>query len=69
MNPEKSTVQYVRIVYKTPQFEAFYSALPAKTQTKFDYVINIISTIYNVPASAQGAIFFVKRCVGCCKSG
>ncbi len=50
MNPEKSTGQYVRIVYKTPQFEAFYSALPAKTQTKFDYVINVISTIYNVPA-------------------
>ncbi len=32
MNPEKSTGQYVRIVYKTPQF------------------INVISTIYNVPA-------------------
>ena len=39
-----------RAIYKTPQFEAFYSALPAKTQTKFDYVINVISTIYNVPA-------------------
>ncbi len=50
MNPEKSTGQYVRIVYKKDQFEAVYSALPAKTQTKFDYVINIISTIYNVPA-------------------
>ena len=25
----------IRIVYKTPQFEAFYASLPAKVQTKF----------------------------------
>lgn len=40
---------YIRTVYKTPEFEAFYNSLPGKIQTKFDYVINIISTIYNVP--------------------
>ncbi len=49
MNSEERTGQYVRIVYKTPEFETFYSSLLPKTQTKFDYVINIISTIYNVP--------------------
>ncbi len=49
MNSEERTRQYVRIVYKTPEFETFYSSLLPKTQTKFDYVINIISTIYNVP--------------------
>lgn len=38
----------IRIVYKTPQFEAFYASLPAKVQTKFKYVIDVITTIYDV---------------------
>lgn len=41
--------RYVRTVYKTPAFDAFYRSLPVKTQTKFDYVINVISMIYNIP--------------------
>lgn len=49
MDSEEHTELYVRIVYKTPEFETFYSSLPPKTQTKFDYVINVIATIYNVP--------------------
>lgn len=49
MDSEERAEQYVRIVYKTPEFETFYSSLPTKTQTKFDYVINVIATIYNVP--------------------
>lgn len=49
MNTGNRTEQYVRIVYKTPEFEAFYRTLPSKMQTKFDYVVNVISTIYNVP--------------------
>lgn len=49
MNAGNRTEQYVRIVYKTPEFEAFYRTLPSKMQTKFDYVVNVISTIYNVP--------------------
>ena len=55
MDSEECTGQYVRTVYKTPEFEAFYVSLRARTQTKFDYVINVISTIYNVPAK------FIKR--------
>lgn len=35
----------IRVVYKTPQFEAFYASLPVKVQTKFKYVI---TTIYDV---------------------
>lgn len=50
MDSEDRIEHYVRIVYKTPEFEAFYASLPLKTQTKFDYVINVISLIYNVPA-------------------
>lgn len=38
----------IRIVYKTPQFEAFYKSLPTKVQTKFKYVIDVVTTIYDV---------------------
>ncbi|MDE6497486.1 MAG: type II toxin-antitoxin system RelE/ParE family toxin [Muribaculaceae bacterium] len=44
-----SSRQYVRTVYKTPEFQSFYTALQPKVQLKFDYVIDIISTIYNLP--------------------
>lgn len=49
MDLEERSEQYVRTVYKTPEYEAFYSSLPFKTQTKFDYVVNVMATIYNVP--------------------
>lgn len=45
----EGTTQYIRTIYKTSEFETFYNLLPAKTQAKFDYVINVISTIYNIP--------------------
>ncbi|MDE6271200.1 MAG: type II toxin-antitoxin system RelE/ParE family toxin [Muribaculaceae bacterium] len=38
----------IREVYKTPQFEEFYSTLPLKVQTKFNYVIDVVMTIYNI---------------------
>lgn len=38
----------IRMVYKTPQFEAFYNLLPAKVQTKFQYVIEVVTTIYDI---------------------
>ena len=44
----EGTTQYIRTIYKTSEFETFYNLLPAKTQAKFDYVINVISTIYNI---------------------
>ena len=49
MNLNESTEHSVRVVYKTPEFEAFYASMPSKIQIKFDYVINVISTIYNIP--------------------
>lgn len=50
MEIEESQDQYVRLIFKTPEYEAFYASLQPKTQTKFDYVENIIATIYNVPS-------------------
>lgn len=40
---------YIRTVFKTTEYEAFYLKLNEKTKAKFDYVINVIATIYNVP--------------------
>lgn len=48
MNNEEGITQYIRTIYKTQEFEAFYISLPAKTQAKFDYVINVIATIYSI---------------------
>lgn len=49
MNEDEHKEHYVRIVYRTREFEDTYNSLPVKIQTKFDYVINVISTIYNIP--------------------
>lgn len=38
----------IRTVYKTPQFELFYSSLPVKVRTKFKYVIDVVTTVYDV---------------------
>lgn len=49
MNPETSENTYVRTAYKTEQYNEFYNSLPARVQVKFDYVLNVMVTIYNVP--------------------
>lgn len=48
MNNDNRLKCYIRTVYKSREFETFYDSLPSKIQTKFDYVINVITTIYNV---------------------
>lgn len=39
----------VRKVYKTSEFDEFYASLGSKVQIKFDYVINVMTSIYNLP--------------------
>lgn len=48
MESKESRVSEIRVVYKTPQFEAFYNSLPPRVQTKFKYVIDVVTTIYDV---------------------
>lgn len=48
MESDKSQNGEIRTVYKTPQFEVFYNSLPVKVQIKFKYVIDVITTVYNV---------------------
>ena len=50
MNNDEATSQYVRTILKTPQFDAFYNLLHPKVQTKMNYVMNVIASIYNVPS-------------------
>lgn len=40
--------QYVRTILRTPEFMAFYRTLSPKVQTKFQYVMNVIASVYNV---------------------
>lgn len=48
MESKDSQAGEIRVVYKSPQFDAFYNSLPSKVQTKFKYVIDIVTTIYDV---------------------
>ena len=41
--------EYIRYVFKTPEYEKFVSSLNPKVRQKFDYVVDVITTIYNVP--------------------
>lgn len=48
MKSKESQAGEIRVVYKTPQFEAFYNSLPTRVQTKFKYVIEVVTTVYDV---------------------
>lgn len=49
MEPDNATSQYVRTIHKSAEFDAYYDSLPQKVQDKYDYVMNVIATVYNVP--------------------
>ena len=49
MEQELPKEEYIRTVFKTTEYESFYTGLPDKIKDKFDYVINIVTTVYNVP--------------------
>ena len=38
----------VRQIIPTPEFDEFYFQQPDRVQKKFDYVINVLATVYNV---------------------
>lgn len=48
MESANNTSQYVRIIFRTPEFMRFYESLSPKVQTKFHYVMNVIASMYNV---------------------
>ena len=50
MKSEEDKTHYVRIIFRTPEFDMFYASLSPKVQTKFDYVMNVIASVYNISA-------------------
>ena len=50
MEVNETAAQYVRTVLRTPEFMAFYDSLPGKVRIKFQYVVNIVATVYSVSA-------------------
>lgn len=47
-----------RVLYWTSEFSAFYNGLSPSVQLKFEYVFNIMQTVYALPSK------FAKRLVG-----
>ena len=37
-----------RIIFRTPEFDAFYNLLPSKVKEKFEYVFNVVQSVRNV---------------------
>ena len=50
MNNESQDSNSHRVIFRTPQFDSFYSSLPQKVIAKFDYVFLILQNVYNIPA-------------------
>lgn len=48
MESPDNTSQYVRVILRTTEFMRFYESLSPKVQTKFQYVMNVIASMYNV---------------------
>ena len=39
----------LRTIFKTAEFDRFYSTLPPRVQEKFKYVMSVIISVYDVP--------------------
>jgi phage-related protein len=48
MKENNTQTQSIRTIIRTQEFDAYYYSQSLKVQAKFDYVINIIATVYNV---------------------
>ena len=40
--------QDIRTIYRTPEFDAFYYALPLRVRNKFEYVFEVVQSVYNI---------------------
>ena len=38
----------LRTIFRTQEFDSFYLALPDKVRVKFEYVFQVVQTVYNV---------------------
>lgn len=49
MNQEETNKTDIRVIYKSAEFEVFYAGLSTNVKKKFDYVFNVVQTVYNIP--------------------
>lgn len=55
MNLKKTNITDIRVIYKSEEFESYYAGLSENVKKKFEYVFNVIQTVYNLPQK------FVKK--------
>ena len=48
MQLDEDRPPYIRKILRTPEFMEFYDALSPKVQIKFQYVMNVVASVYNV---------------------
>lgn len=48
MNWQKESGENIRIIFRTPEFDAFYGSLPDRVKDKFDYVFQVVQQVYNI---------------------
>ena len=49
MESKDSLNDIIRIIIRTPEFDEFYFSLSPKVQEKFNYVMNVVAKVYDVP--------------------
>ena len=48
MKQQPRSAQAIRTIYRTPEFDEFYQALPDKVKVKFEYVFHVVQSVYNI---------------------
>lgn len=48
MNRQTESSYELRTIFRTPEFDSFYLTLPDKVRDKFEYVFQVVQTVYNV---------------------
>ena len=49
MNDTNTNRTDIRVIYKSHEFEEFYSGLSENVKLKFEHVFNVIQTVYALP--------------------
>ncbi len=48
-NQDLNSTNEVRQIILTPEFDEYFYSLNEKVQSKLEYIINVMATVYNVP--------------------
>lgn len=48
MESKESNTTPLRIIFRTPEFDLFYDSLPQRAKEKFEYVFNVVQSVYNI---------------------